>query len=70
PSIPIEERGRDEIALLGSSILMPEGVNVHQPAFDVTPARLVTALVTERGVMEAPSRERIRELFDETGNLG
>ena len=64
-SIPIEERGRDEIARVGGAVLMPEGVDVHQPAFDVTPAHLVSALITERGVMECPSRKSIRALFQD-----
>lgn len=48
--IPIEERGRDEIAQLGGRKVLPDGVPVRHPAFDVTPARLVTAIVTERGI--------------------
>jgi len=48
--IPIEERGRAEIAELGGRTILPDGVGVRHPAFDVTPARLVSAIVTERGV--------------------
>lgn len=48
--IPIEERGREEIAQLGGRKVLPDGVPVRHPAFDVTPARLVTAIVTERGI--------------------
>jgi methylthioribose-1-phosphate isomerase len=48
-AIPIEERGRDEVARVGDKILVPEGVGARHPAFDVTPAPLVTAIFTERG---------------------
>ena len=53
-AIPIEERGREELAVLGGRRLVPDGVPVHHPAFDVTPAELVTAIVTEVGVARAP----------------
>jgi len=53
-AIPIEERGRAEIAEVSSRPILPEGVPVRHPAFDITPARLVTAIVTERGVARAP----------------
>ncbi|HVY49176.1 MAG TPA: S-methyl-5-thioribose-1-phosphate isomerase, partial [Minicystis sp.] len=49
-AIPIEERSRDEVVRIGERVLVPEGVGARHPAFDVTPARLVTAIVTERGV--------------------
>jgi methylthioribose-1-phosphate isomerase len=58
-AIPIEERGRDEVARIAGHAVVPEGVPVRHPAFDVTPAGLVTALVTERGVLEAPDRDRL-----------
>jgi methylthioribose-1-phosphate isomerase len=59
--IPIEERGRDEIALLGTRSILPDGVPVRHPAFDVTPARLVTAIVTECGIARAPYKEALLE---------
>jgi methylthioribose-1-phosphate isomerase len=52
--IPIEERGREEVAELGARPLVPKGVPVRHPAFDVTPAALVDAIITERGVASAP----------------
>ena len=52
--IPIEERAGDEVALLGTRRTVPEGVKVRNPVFDVTPARLVTAIVTETGVHRPP----------------
>ena len=42
----------------------PDGVAVRNPAFDVTPAQLVTAIITERGVMRAPSRNGVAALFN------
>jgi methylthioribose-1-phosphate isomerase len=48
-AIPIEERSRDELARLGRHVIVPDGVAVRHPAFDVTPAALVTAIFTERG---------------------
>jgi methylthioribose-1-phosphate isomerase len=51
--IPIEERAPDEVAIVGRRVV-PEGVKVRNPVFDVTPARLVTAIVTEAGVHRAP----------------
>jgi methylthioribose-1-phosphate isomerase len=48
-AIPIEERSSDEVGRVGDTLLLPEGVRARHPAFDVTPARLVTAIFTERG---------------------
>ena len=48
-SIPIEERSREEVARVGGRSILPEGVGARHPAFDVTPAELVTAIFTERG---------------------
>ncbi len=62
-AIPIEERGRAEVAELGGRTLVPEGVPVRHPAFDVTPARLVTALVTEAGLARPPGPDTVRALF-------
>jgi methylthioribose-1-phosphate isomerase len=42
----------------------PEGINVRHPAFDVTPARLITAIITERGVLRPPFPEAIRNVFN------
>jgi methylthioribose-1-phosphate isomerase len=61
--IPIEERGRAEVAQIGDAVVVPEGVPVRHPAFDVTPARYVTAIVTERGVVRAPYGESLAALF-------
>ncbi len=50
--IPIEERDRDEIANGFGQQTVPDGVDVFNPAFDVTPAELITAIITERGVVQ------------------
>jgi methylthioribose-1-phosphate isomerase len=55
-AIPIEERPAEEVALCGGRRVAPEGVRVWNPAFDVTPAGLVTAIVTDRGVFRPPYR--------------
>jgi methylthioribose-1-phosphate isomerase len=60
--IPIEERDGREITHIGSNQLGPEGVEVHNPAFDVTPANLITAIITDKGVARAPYIDSLREL--------
>ena len=60
--IPIEERGRSEMAELGDRILVPDGVPVRHPAFDVTPNRLITAIVTEMGIARSPYLETLRAI--------
>jgi methylthioribose-1-phosphate isomerase len=61
--IPIEERSAQEVTDIGGTRMAPEGIQVRHPAFDVTPARLITAIITERGVLRAPYDLAIRELF-------
>jgi methylthioribose-1-phosphate isomerase len=61
--IPIEERSAQEVTDILGSRMAPEGIHVRHPAFDVTPARLITAIITERGVLRAPYGDAIRELF-------
>jgi methylthioribose-1-phosphate isomerase len=58
-AIPIEERGADEVVTLAGQRIAPAGVPARYPAFDVTPAALVTAIVTERGVVRAPYPEAL-----------
>ena len=50
--IPIEERPVDEVKGFGDCHWAPEGVSIRNPAFDVTPAELVTALITEKGIVD------------------
>jgi len=62
-AIPIEERDAAEVRGFQERSWAPPGVTVRNPAFDVTPAELVSALITERGVVHAPNRERISALL-------
>ena len=57
--IPIEERPADEVTGYRGVRWAPEGIAVRNPAFDVTPAELITAIICEEGVIREPSRERI-----------
>lgn len=61
--IPIEERPAAEVRGFGGVEWAPAGATIRNPAFDVTPAELVTALITERGVVTAPDRQKIAALF-------
>jgi methylthioribose-1-phosphate isomerase len=56
--IPIEERSHEEVARVGDTTLVPEGVACRHPAFDITPANLVDAIYTERGVVRPKIGER------------
>jgi methylthioribose-1-phosphate isomerase len=58
--IPIEERSATEVTSIAGREIAPEGISVRHPAFDVTPARLITAIITDRGVLRAPFDESIR----------
>jgi len=60
--IPIERRPDSEVTHLFGAAVAPEGTAVENPAFDVTPNRYVTAIITERGVARAPYTESLREL--------
>lgn len=59
--IPIEQRPASEITDGFGKTTAPAGVDVYNPAFDVTPAELITALITEHGVIHHPTRELIRQ---------
>jgi methylthioribose-1-phosphate isomerase len=61
--IPIEERSSQEVVEIHGTRVAPEGIHVRHPAFDVTPARLITAIITERGVMRPPYGEAIAALY-------
>lgn len=60
--IPIEERASDEVLSLGETRLVTPGLEARNPAFDVTPGALVTAFLTDRGVLRAPRNRSIKEL--------
>ncbi len=59
--IPIEQRPADEVAFCGNKRTAPEGVEIYNPAFDVTEAGDIAAIITERGVIEKPSSEKVCE---------
>jgi methylthioribose-1-phosphate isomerase len=61
--IPIEERAADEVTHLRGVRIAPD-VAVANPAFDVTPARLISAIICERGVARAPYAESLRQMAD------
>jgi methylthioribose-1-phosphate isomerase len=61
--IPIEERAPDEVTGYRGTRWAPHGVAVRNPAFDVTPAGLVSAIVCEKGIMREPNSERLRSLW-------
>ncbi len=60
--IPIEQRAASEVTHIGGKQVAPTGVAVENPAFDVTPARYIRAIITERGVATAPFQESLRSL--------
>lgn len=62
-AIPIEERDAAEVTGFRGMRWAPEGVSVANPAFDVTPAALITGLITEKGVITRPDASKIRSLF-------
>jgi methylthioribose-1-phosphate isomerase len=61
-AIPIEERNDREVTHVGALRLTPPGARIRNPAFDVTPARFVTAIVTERGIARPPYTESLSRL--------
>jgi methylthioribose-1-phosphate isomerase len=61
--IPIEERPAAEVTGYRGEKWAPDGISVRNPAFDVTPAELITGIVCEKAVVLAPDREKISKLF-------
>jgi len=62
--IPIEQRASTEVTHLGGTQIAPDAVRVENPAFDVTPSKVVAAFITERGVARAPYEESLAELIN------
>ncbi len=60
--IPIEQRNPAEVTHMAGKLITPAGVQVENPAFDVTPAKYVTAIVTERGIARAPYEQSLARL--------
>ena len=67
--IPIEQRAAEELLMLGGQPIAAAGAGVWNPSFDVTPAELVDALVTERGVVWAPDTEKMARLMADSTEL-
>ncbi|OLE55324.1 MAG: S-methyl-5-thioribose-1-phosphate isomerase [Acidobacteria bacterium 13_1_20CM_3_53_8] len=62
--IPIEERDAKEVTHVRDQQLAPEGIEVHNPAFDVTPNELITAIITDRGVAREPYTQSLKKLVE------
>ena len=60
--IPIEQRSSKEVTHIAGKQMTPDGVQIENPAFDVTPHQYVTAIITERGVLRAPYAESLRDM--------
>ena len=65
----MEEREPEEVTHLAGLPLAPAGVSVWNPAFDITPHRLVTAIITDRGIVHPPYVETLQELFRNKENI-
>jgi methylthioribose-1-phosphate isomerase len=63
--IPIEQRNAREVTHIAGKQLTPDGVHIENPAFDVTPAKYVAAIITERGIARAPYENSLRDLAAE-----
>ena len=68
--IPIEERPDREVTHVGTFRITPEGASIRNPAFDVTPAKFVTAIVTERGIARAPYDASLAALVASDPSVG
>ena len=66
--IPIEQRDRKEVTHIRGQQMAPDGIEVSNPAFDVTPHDLITAIITDRGVARAPYTESLRKLMADSSN--
>ena len=67
-AIPIEARPESEVLTAGGNRIAPEGAHAWNPAFDVTPAELIDAIVTEKGVVERPTRSKMIALMSSSAN--
>ncbi|MDD5063569.1 MAG: S-methyl-5-thioribose-1-phosphate isomerase [Phycisphaerae bacterium] len=61
--IPIEQRSADEVRFLGKKRITPDGVDIYNPAFDVTPAENITAIISEKGTIRQPTKKKIRQML-------
>jgi len=63
--IPIEQRAASEVTHSNGKQMTPNGVSIENPAFDVTPFKYITAIITERGILRAPFAESIRQMAED-----
>jgi methylthioribose-1-phosphate isomerase len=63
--IPIEERSAEEVVMVRGQRIAPKGTHARHPAFDVTPANLITAIVTEQGVARKPYKRSLKQLMND-----
>ena len=63
--IPIEERDKEEVISIQGAQIAPKDSKVYNPAFDVTPARLITAIITDKGIIRAPYGENLKKVFNQ-----
>ena len=68
-SIPIEQRNPREVTHMAGKQMVPDGIGVENPAFDVTPAKYVSAIVTEKGIARLPYGESLRKLSEDVAVL-
>src|SRR4026208_355139 len=68
--IPIEERDSTEITHIREHQLGPDGVKVHNPAFDITPNNLIAAIITDKGIARPPYVESLKKFFERAANEG
>ena len=61
--IEIEERGPQEITMVAGQLIGPRNVEAHNPVFDITPAKYVSGIITEKGVARPPYRASLKKLF-------
>ncbi|QNI37952.1 S-methyl-5-thioribose-1-phosphate isomerase [Edaphobacter albus] len=66
--IPIEQRSATEVTHSNGKQMTPNGAAIQNPAFDATPAKYITAIITEHGVLRAPYEQSIKEMFEKTAN--
>jgi methylthioribose-1-phosphate isomerase len=69
-NIPIEQRSSREVTHFAGKQVTPDGVLIENPAFDVTPSKYVTAIVTEKGIARAPYSESLQRLADQVVKIG
>lgn len=62
--IVIEERSKDEVIKIGKKIIAPPNIGVINPAFDITPPKLITKIITEKGIVSPPYSKNIKKLIE------